>query len=113
MDTKTIQEMVQKLRPVLKDRAKAERLLERYWRDKIAIVWTAKQVHTAANEMEMALTRKEAVQILQHFQQTHNKQEGVRWADITSYIRENVMGRPLNKKEINRFIKKDIITINQ
>ncbi len=113
MDTKIIKEMARKLRPVLKDRRKAERLLERYWADKIAIVWTVHDVYRAANERGLALTKTEALNVLHAHSHSHNKQYGLKWADITSYIEEHVMGRPLTKKEINQFIKQDIITVQK
>jgi hypothetical protein len=111
MDTEIIREMVGKLKPVITDQRRAEQLLDRYWRDKIAVVWSVEHVHRAANEVEVALTKAEAVQLLQHFHHIHNRQYGLRWSDVTSYIQDQVLGRKLTKQEINRFVKQDIITV--
>ena len=61
--THLIEEIFRALRPELKDKAGAKNILERYWRDKIAIVWDITDVHRAANERELALTDKEAAEI--------------------------------------------------
>ena len=72
-----------------------------------------KTFHRAANEKELALTKEEAKKILRELHDHHNKQYGIRWEDITSLIQEYGMGRDLTKRELNQFIHKDIITINQ
>ena len=46
--------MVKVLRPVLKDPAKAKQILDRFWTDKMALVWDVQDVHKAANEREVA-----------------------------------------------------------
>jgi hypothetical protein len=45
-----IDDMVRKLRPVLKDADKAKTILKRYWSDKMALVWEVEDVFRAANE---------------------------------------------------------------
>ena len=50
MHDHSIKAMVQALKPTLKDPKRAEQILERFWRDKIALVWDIEHVHTAANE---------------------------------------------------------------
>jgi hypothetical protein len=72
-----IEDMVRRLKPVLTDKAKAHQILIRYWRDKIAIVWEVEDVHRAANELDLALTEKEAVQVLQTLHTQHNAQYGI------------------------------------
>jgi hypothetical protein len=47
MNQEIIKAIVQTLKPVLKDPKRAEQILDRYWRDKIAIVWESRDVHTA------------------------------------------------------------------
>lgn len=113
MDAKTIEQMLRKLKPVVKNGRRAEQLLQNYWADKIALVWTAEHVHRAANEIRIALTRQEAIQVLQHFNRTHNRQSGLRWIDLTGYIEEKVLGRELTAQELNRFVKKDQITVQK
>ena len=64
--------MVKALRPTLKNPAKAQQLLERFWTDKMALVWDVQNVHTAANEREVALTNQEAIKVLQELHHYHN-----------------------------------------
>ena len=66
-DHYTIHDMVRALKPVLNDRGRAERILERFWADRIALIWNAEDVHRAANEREVALTR----QMRQSLHQAH------------------------------------------
>ncbi len=108
-----IESMVKSLRPVLKDPAKAKQILQRFWSDKIAIVWDTEDVHTAANERELALTRQQAVEVLQELFHHHDKQLGLRWADVTGYIEAHALGRKLTKVEVNRFVAKNILTVQR
>ena len=108
-----IEAMVKSLKPALKDPIKAKQILERFWSDKMALVWTVQDVHTAANELEVALTNQEAITVLQELHHHHNKQCGIRWEDLTCYIEESVMGRKLTQAELNRFVGKNILTINR
>ena len=108
-----IDEMVRKLGPVLKDKAKAKTILTRYWQNKMALVWDTEDVHRAANEWDLALTEKEANQILQTLHSQHNAQYGIKWEDITTHIQDNGLGRKMTKQEVERFVKKDILTIQR
>lgn len=108
-----IEDMVRKLKPVLTDKARALKILRRYWRDKIALVWSAEDVHRAANEKEVALTEREAIQVLQTLLNQHNAQYGLKWEDITTHIQDNVLGRNLSKREIHKFLHKDKLTIQR
>jgi hypothetical protein len=107
-----IQSMVQLLKPALKDRARAERILERFWQDKMALVWDTEDIHRAANEIEVAMTEKEARELLHDLHLHHNQQYGLQWKDVTERIRDEVLGRAMTKREVNRFVHKDILTIN-
>ena len=113
MDSFIIKAMVQVLKPTLKNPKRAEEILNRFWRDKIALVWDTEDVHTAANEREVALTNQEAIKVLQEMHHYHNKQYGLRWADFTSYIEEYCLGRKLTKTEVKRFVEKNILTVNR
>jgi hypothetical protein len=108
-----IEDMVRKLGPVLTDKAKAQKILIRYWRNKMALVWDTEDVHRAANELDLALTEKQAVQVLETLHNQHNAQYGIRWEDITTHIEDNALGRKLTKQEVDRFVKKDILTIQR
>ena len=105
--------MVKVLRPVLKDPAKAKQSLDRFWTDKMALVWDVQDVHKAANEREFALTNKQAKDILEDLFYHHNKQLGLRWEDVTSYVEEYALGRKLTRAELKRFVEKNILTIDR
>ena len=108
-----IEAMAKALKPVLKDRAKAKQILEKFWADKMALVWDVQDVHTAANEREVALTNQEAIKVLQELHHYHNKQTGLQWKDVTCYIEEYALGRRLTKHELKRFVEKNVLTINR
>jgi hypothetical protein len=113
MHTHHIENMVRRLGPVLKDKAKALNILTRFWRNKMALVWETAQVHRAANELELALTEKEAIQVLQTLHNQHNAQYGIRWEDITAHMEAHVLGRKLNKREVNQFVQHDKLIIQR
>ncbi len=113
MNPHTLHQMLQALKPVIRCQGKAKRLLERYWSDKIALIWSVANIHCAANECEVALTRKEAIEILQDLHQHHNRQYGLRWSDVTQIITDNVKGRPLTKRELKRFVEQDIVMVQK
>lgn len=113
MRERYIEGMVRRLSPILKDKSKAHRILKNYWSDKMALVWDTEDVYRAANEREVALTRKEAIQVLQDLHTHHNHQLGIKWEDVTAQIEDKVLGRKLTKRELRRFVDQDIITINK
>jgi hypothetical protein len=113
MDEHHIDCMVLRLRPILKDKLKAERILKKYWTERMALVWEVKDVHKAANEREVALTNGEAIELLQDLHHHHNPQYGIRWQDITNLIQDRVLGRPLTKAEIKHFVERHIITVQK
>ena len=113
MHQEIIAAMVRALKPTLKGPKQAEQILDRFWRDKIALVWDVQDVHTAANEREVALTNQEAVKVLREMHHYHNKQYGLRWSDFTSYIEEYALGRILTKSELKRFVEKNLLTVDR
>src|ERR1043165_7246121 len=100
----TITAMLKALRPALKNRKQAQQILERFWSDMIAILWDEQDVHGAANERDVALTKTEALKVLHKLHDNHDPQLGLRWADFTSYIEDCCLGRPLTKRELKRFV---------
>jgi hypothetical protein len=112
MHPQHIDGMLNVLRPIIRNKAGARKRLERYWSDKIAIVWTVEQIHRAANERELALTNAEALQVLKHLWDLHNPQYGIKWSDIPDFIHEYVLGRKLTKRELHNFVHREILTIN-
>ena len=113
IDERYIKDMVRRLSPILKDKSGAELILKKYWVSKIALVWTVDDVYKAANEQEVALTRKEAIQVLQTLHDQHNAQSGIKWEDVTNIIQDRVLGRKLTKAEINHFVDRDQITVQK
>jgi hypothetical protein len=108
-----IEAMVEALKPTLKNPGKAKQILDRFWRDKMALVWDVQDVHTAANEREVALTNRRAIKVLLELYHYHNKQTGLQWKDVTCYIEEYALGRKLTKAELKRFVNKNILTIDR
>jgi len=113
MDDHQIEDMVRKLKSVLKDKPKAVNILKRYWQDKITIVWKTEDVHRAANERELALTEKEAMSVLETLHHQHNPQLGLSWQDLTGHIEAYVLGRKLTRREVDQFVKQDKLTIER
>jgi hypothetical protein len=113
MDESHLDAMVQQLKPVLKDPAKAKTILQRYWRNKMALVWATADVHRAANERAMALTEKEAMEVLATLHRQHNPQYGIKWEDLTTHIEDHGLGRKLTRTELKRFVERDIITVQK
>jgi hypothetical protein len=103
--------MVKALKPVLNNPTKARQILERFWTDKMALVWDVRDVHAAANEREVAVTKKEAIKVLHELHHYHNKQYGLQWKDVTCYIEENVLGRKLTRTELKRFVEENLLAI--
>ena|ERR1017187_3677113 len=80
-----IDDMVRRLKPVLQDKARAHKILTRYWRNKMALVWITEDVHRAANEMEVALTEKEAMTVLETLKFPREGGQGRKWFVVVSF----------------------------
>jgi len=107
------EELLKVILQVIQSRQKAERIIQRYYRDKITIVWKTEDVHRASNELEVALTEPEAIQVLQTLHRQHNPQLGLRWEDLTGHIEAQVLGRKLTKREVKQFVHHDKLTIER
>ena len=107
-----ITELLAHLRPALKSVAKAEQLLTEYWADKIALLWTTQDVHRAANEAKTVLTETEARIILRNLRASYHPQYGLEWQDVSEAIQESGLGRDINKRELHRFIHRDVLVID-
>ena len=103
--------MLHCLKPILKDPVKGDQILTRYWRDKVAFVWTLQQIHRAANERSLAMTNAEAREILRKMSSEVDKLDGMSWWKLLDLIESNPKGRKLTTTELNRFINHDQITI--
>ena len=91
------QELLKAILQVIESRQNAEQIIQRYYRDRITIVWKTEDVHRAANELRLALTEKEAMQVLETLHRQHNPQLGLRWEDLTGHIEAHVLGRKLTR----------------
>ncbi len=107
------QELLKVILKTLENPKQAEKIVQRYYRDKITIVWKTMDVHRAANELRLALTEKEAMTVLETLHRQHNRQLGLRWEDLTAHIEAHVLGRKLNRREISQFVKHDQLTIQR
>ena len=107
-----IAELLQHLRPALRSVTKAEQLLAGYWADRIALVWTTKDIHRAANESKTVLTEQQARTILHNLHQQHNPQYGLRWSDLIEAIQQSGLGRDIRNRELHRFVHRDVLNID-
>ena len=113
MSNDITEDLMRKLKAALKDNPRAINILKRYLSDKVLIVWKTEDVHRAANELRLALTEKEAMQVLETLHRQHNPQLGLRWEDLTGHIEAHVLGRKLTKREVSEFVKQDKLTIQR
>ena len=104
--------LLQQLRPALKSTAKAEQLLNEYWADKIALLWTTKDVHRAANEAKTVLTEEQARTILRSLHDNYHAQYGLEWRDVSEAVEQSGLGRDITKQELHRFIPRDVLVID-
>ena len=107
------EDLMQLLGPVLKSQRKAQDLLDHYWQDKIALVWTTQDVHRAANEKNTVLTEREAREVLSDLLLHYNPQYGLRWSDVTDSIENSGKGRDLTRQELDRFIHQNRVSIQR
>lgn len=107
-----ITELLAQLHPALKSVAKAEQPLIHFWADKIALLWSTKDVHRAANEAKTVLTETEARRILHNLRASYHPQYGLEWRDVSEAVQESGLGRDISKRELHRFIHRDVLVID-
>src|SRR3954468_24094693 len=103
MNLDDIAGMVKLLQSLLTDKEKARLLLERYWSKKMAVVWTTEDFCRAANERGLALTRKEAKELLEDVKVHYDRQYGFQWTDLWDAIGNSGFGRKMTKQETKQF----------
>lgn len=113
MDEKHIDRMIKALRSELRNPSKAKKILQRYWTDRIAFIWTIDQAHLAANERALALNKVEARTILKRFHQKANLFDPPNWFTLLDIIDSSGMGRKLTKAELNRFLKTNLAVVSK
>ena len=106
-------ELLKVILQTLENPKQAEKIVQRYYRDKITIVWKTKDVHRAANELRLALTEKEAKTVLETLHLQHNPQLGLRWEDLIGHIEVHVLGRKLTRREVKQFVSEDKLIIQR
>ncbi len=112
MDTRYIHGMLLALRSQLRDPEMAGQILQHYWRDRVAFVWTVDQVHLAANERGLAVTPAEARRILDQFHKETNQFTPLNWFTLLDLIDEfSQIGRKLTKAELHRFSQTNLIVV--
>jgi replication initiation and membrane attachment protein DnaB len=104
--------LLQQLRPALRSVAKAEHLLNDYWADKIALLWTTKEVHRAANESKTVLTEQQARTILRDLLASYHQQYGLEWQDVIEAVKQSGLGRDIKERELHRFIHHDVLAVD-
>jgi hypothetical protein len=107
-----ITELLKQLRPALKSVSRAEQLLTDYWADRIALLWTTKDVHRAANEAKTVLTEQLAREILHSLLASYQPQYGLEWRDVIEAVEQSGLGRDISKRELHRFIHRDVLAID-
>ena len=105
-------ELLAQLRPAMKSVAKAEQLLNDYWADRIALLWTTKDVHRAANESKTVLTEPQARTLLRNLHDNYHAQYGLEWRDVSEAVEQSGLGRDITKRELHRFIHRDVLVID-
>ena len=105
--------MLAALRPVLNDAPAAEQIMKRCWRDHIALVWSAADIHRAANALDLALTQAQARDILAGLLKHHNPEYGLQRRDVRECIQQSGWGRPLTPGERQWFREKDVLSIDR
>src|SRR5437762_763631 len=104
MNLEHIAGMVRLLQPLLTDKEKARLVLEKYWSNKLVVVWTTEDFHRAANERGLALTRKEAQELLDDLKIHYDRQYGFKWTDLWTSIDNSGFGRNISKDEARHFV---------
>ena len=75
------------------DCQQVELVLAAYWADKVAVVWTNDDVHTAQDDFDdeeqtSSLTEEQAQSILQKAFDKHDASEGITWEDLRYWSEE-------------------------
>src|SRR4051812_38197675 len=71
----------------------------------MAVVWTTEDFCRAANERGLALTRKEATELLDDVKVHYDRQYGFQWTDLWDLIDSSGFGRKMTKQETTTFLK--------
>jgi hypothetical protein len=112
MNEPHLSDLLRVLQPALKSQKRAKELLERFWQDKAAIIWTTTQVHRAANESKTVLTEADAQSILHNFISNHHYQYGLCFTDLVKAIEEGGLGRRILSAETRNLVLRNTLTVD-
>jgi len=112
MDEPYLSDLLRVLQPALKSQKKAKELLDRFWQDKQALIWTTTYVHRAANENKTVLTEQDAQTILRDFISNHHHQYGLCFSDLEKIIQDSGLGRDILPAETRNLILRNILTVD-
>ena len=89
MSFNLIEELLLQLKPAIKSQRQVRPLLEQFWSDKIALLWTSEHVHRAANEQKTVLTEAQARKILHDLHAHYDRQYGLAWENLAEKIQDS------------------------
>lgn len=69
-----------------KELDKIKKVLEKYWSDKIAVVWTVKDIQMFAKDIGKKVSKRRACEILYIIHQKHDANRGISWETIEEYL---------------------------
>ena len=95
MDLHHIQDMATSLveAGLATDQKQVELVLQKYWEDKVAVVWTTEDVHAAQDDFDedvcsSSITEEQAESILQKAFDKHDAKVGITWESLRFWSEE-------------------------
>ena len=75
------------------DQKQVELVLQKYWEDKVAVVWTTDDVHSVQDDFDedtetSSLSEEQAESILQKAFDKHDASEGITWESLRFWSEE-------------------------
>ena len=75
------------------DQKQVELVLQKYWEDKVAVVWTSVDVHAVQDDFDednetSSLSDEQAQSVLQRAFDKHDANEGITWASLHYWSEE-------------------------
>ena len=95
MDLHHIQDMARGLveAGLATDQKQVELVLQKYWEDKVAVVWTSVDVHAVQDDFDednetSSLSNEQAQSVLQRAFDKHDANEGITWESLRYWSEE-------------------------
>ena len=95
MDFHHIQDMARGLleAELATDQKQVELVLQKYWEDKVAVVWTSVDVHAVQDDFDednetSSLRNEQAQSVLQRAFDKHDANEGITWESLRYWSEE-------------------------